>query len=122
MQKPNPLSKGTASNPLSLRYFLVFSTALSLGVCLTFFAYAFAAASISHKVSPDVFCFSNCQRKMSISGKKCVSLNLSLMGCFGPIDSTSYTHPGSSMLSSTLTDCSFLTPRGLSCLSDSFSN
>ena len=43
-----------------------------------FFAYAFAAASISHKVSPDVFCFFNCERKMSISGKKCVSLNLSL--------------------------------------------
>ena len=54
--------------------------------------------------------------------KKCVSLSLSLMGCFGPIDSTSYTHPGSSMLSSNLTDCSFLPPRGLSCLSDSFSN
>ena len=58
---------------------------------------------------------------MSISAKKCVSLNLSLMGCFGPIDSISYTHSGSSTLSSTLTDRSFLPPRGLSCLSDSFS-
>ena len=59
---------------------------------------------------------------MSISAKKCVSLNLSLIGCLGPIDSTSYTHSGSSILSSTLTDRSFLPPRGLSCLSDSFYN
>ena len=57
---------------------------------------------------------------MTISAKKCVSLNLSLIGCLGPIDSTSYTHSGSSILSSTLTDRSFLPPRGLSCLSDSF--
>ena len=59
---------------------------------------------------------------MSISAKMCVSLNLSLIGCFGLIDSTSCTHPGSSMLSSTLTGRSFLPPRGLSCLSDSFSS
>ena len=45
---------------------------------------------------------------MSISARKNVSLNLSLMGCFGPNDSTSYTHSVRSMLSSTLTDRSFL--------------
>ena len=67
------------------------------------------------------FWFFNCERKMSITTKKCVSVNLSLTGCFGPIDSTSCTNPGSSMLSSTLTDVSMLPPRGLSCLSDNFS-
>ena len=82
-----------------------------IGVCLTFFANALAAASISHKVSLDVFWFFNCERKMSVSAKKCVLLNLSLMGCFGHIDSTSFTHSGSWTLSSTL-----------SCLSVSFSN
>ena len=52
MQKPTTLLKGTASNPLSLSYFIVFSLAMSFGVCLRFFAYAFAAANISHNVSP----------------------------------------------------------------------
>ena len=88
----------------------------------TFFAYVFAAVFISHKISPGVFWFFNCARKMSILAQMCVSLTLSLMGCFGSTDSISCTHPASSMLSSTLTDCSFLTRRGSSCLSDNFSN
>ena len=74
---------------------------------LYFFCIYLCAVSISHKVSLDVFWFFYCKRKMSISAKKCASINLSLMGCFGPIDKTSWTHPGSSMLSSTSTDCSF---------------
>ena len=122
MPKPTSLLKDTASNPIFLRYLLVFSTTLSLGVCLNFFAYAFAAASFSHKVSPDGFWFFNYERKMLISAKKCVSLKLFLMGCFGPSGNTSCTHPGSSMLSSTSTDRSFRPPKKLSCLSDIFSN
>ena len=76
---------------------------------------------IFHNFSSDVFWFVNCESKNSISAKKCVSLNLSLIGCFGLIYSISL-HPGSSMLSCTLTDCFFLPLRGLSCLSDSFSS
>ena len=67
------------------------------------------------------FWFFKCDRKMSISAKKCFSFNLSPIGCFGPIYRLSCTHPGSSRLSATLTDCSFLPLRRLSCLSDSFS-
>ena len=74
-----------------------------------FSASAFAAASISHKIPPGVFLvFFNCERKTLISAKKCVSLNLAVMGSFEPINSTLCTHPSSSMLSSTTTDCSFV--------------
>ena len=115
LHKSNPLSKGTASNPLSLGYFLIFSKALFLGawlllcicLCLGFYF------KISFTRS-----FSIVRGKCRYHPKKRLPLNLSLLGCFGPIDSTSCTHPGSSMLSSTLIDCSFLPPRGLSCLSD----
>ena len=121
MQKPTPLSKDAASNPLSLICILSFSTALSVGVCRTFFAYAFAAISISHNFSSDTFWFVNCECKKSISAKKCVSINLYLIGCFGLIYTISLP-PGSSILSCTLTDRFFLPLRGLSCLSDSFSS
>ena len=47
-QKPKPLSNGTASRPLSFKYFLAFSTPSSEGVCFAFLAYLFAAAAISH--------------------------------------------------------------------------
>ena len=106
--KNYPLIKRHSQQPFISEIFPRVFNGFVSWVYITFFAYAFAAASISHKFSPDVFNIFNCERKMSIPAKKCVSLNLSLMGCFGPIDSTSCIHSGSSMLSSTVNDRSFL--------------
>ena len=109
--KTNPLIKKHSQQTIIFEKFLHFFMVSSPEVCLTCFAYAFAVASISHNVSPDAFLFFNCERKMSIWAKKCVSLNLSLIHCFNPIGIVLCTHPGSSMLSSTLTYSSSLTPR-----------
>ena len=116
MQKPNPLSNCTASHPLSLRYFLVFSTVLSHVVCPTIFPTPLPRLLFHIK-----FLVFNSERKKSMPAKKCVTLNLSLIGFFTRIDSISCFHPGSSMLSSTLNDRSFLPPSSFYCLSDNFS-
>ena len=105
--KNQHLIKSHSQQPIIFEIFPHFFDGLVLlGFALLLFAYAFCAASISNKVSPDVFWFFNCEKKMVISAKKCVLLKLSLIGCLRAIDSLSCTHPGSS--DSTLTDCAFL--------------
>ena len=108
MQKPTPLSKGTPSNPLSQDLSSFFQWLCLLGFAVRFLHMPLSRLQFYIKFQKMFFGLFKCERKMSTSAKKCVSLKLSLMGCFGPIDSTSCTHPGSSMLSSTLTDRSFL--------------
>ena len=110
MQKPIRSSLGTASNPLSLRVFHLFSMDLTRRICRASFGHAFAATSVFYKVSLSIFWFLNCELKISISAKNCISSILSLIGCIEPIDTLSCTYPvprGSSMLCSTLTDRSF---------------
>ena len=75
IQKPFPLSKGTASNPFCFKYLLTFSTAPSLGVSRTFLAYHLAAASISHKCFPFMPSVFSCDNRLSTSARKCISLN-----------------------------------------------
>ena len=57
-----------------------------------------------------------------MSAKKCNSLNLSLIGCFGPKASKSLTNPGKMILSRTGTVFSLDALSGLSCLSESLAS
>ena len=60
--------------------------------------------------------------KLSMCAKKCNSLNLFLIGCFGPKASKSQTNPGKMILSRTATVSSLDALSGLSCLSESLSS
>ena len=83
------------------------------------FEYHFAAASISNSFSPGTLFSRRFLIKLSMSVKKCNSLNLSLIGCFGPKASKSLTNPGKMILSRTTTVLSLDDLSGLSCLSES---
>ena len=84
-----------------------------------FFEYHFAAASISNSFSPGTLFSRRFLIKLSMSAKKCNSLNLSLIRCFGPKASKSLTNPGKMILSRTATVFSSDAFSGLSCLSES---
>ena len=121
-QKPTPLSNGTARRPLSFKCFLAFSKPLPEEVCFTFLAYLFATASISHNFSPGNLFNFNSDKKLTMSARKEISLNLSRTGCFGPKRQTSRTQSGKTTSSKILTDFSSKFLNGLSCLSESFSS
>ena len=87
-----------------------------------FFEYHFAAASIPNSFSPGTLFLRKFLIKLSMSAKKCNSLNLSLIGCFGPKASKSLTNPGKRILSRTTTVFSLDALSGLSCLSESLAS
>ena len=87
-----------------------------------FFEYNFAAASISNNFSPGTLFSRRFLIKLCMSAKKCTSLNLSLIGCFGQKASKSRTNPGKMILSRTATVFSLDALSGLSCLSESLAS
>ena len=84
-----------------------------------FVEYQFAAVSISNSFSPGTLFSRRFLIKLSMSAKKCISSNLSLIGCFGPKASKSLTNPGKMILSRTATVFSLDALSALSCLSES---
>ena len=121
-QKPQHLSKITASSFWSFKKSVAFLIPLSIGVSITFLAYHLADNSISHNFSPSVLFSLYSRTNLAKSARKCTSLNWSLTGCFGPNDETSRTNFGSSTPSSVTTLLWDPFRKGLSCLSDSFAN
>ena len=67
-------SNETDRRPLSFKFFLAFSTHLSVGVHFTFTAYLFAAALISHSFFRVFFLVQPRQQKLSISARNIYQL------------------------------------------------
>ena len=119
---PCPYQKIQPTMSSSFKNFATFTTPVSTDVSRTFFAYHFAEASISHCFSPSVPLSWSVQTSLSISAKKCNSLNLSRIGCFGPKDRRSFTKVGKLMLSSILIESKLCSFKGLSWRTHSFFN
>ena len=73
-QNFTPLSNGTARRPLSINTFWIFQH-FCQRVCFTFLAHVFAAALISHNFSLGILFNFSSDKKLSMSARKCISLN-----------------------------------------------
>ena len=101
--KSHAFIKSTATMSLSFKSFATL-TSLVRG-CLRFLAYHLAEASISHSFHRH-FRFPGACGPICLSAKKCLSLNLSRIGCLGPYD-RSFAKFGKLMPSSILMESKF---------------